>query len=116
MHPSDHYSANQLPVASESQFALDREPELEATITSLKQRFEAVRRHELKRVRKRLGQLSSAQENAIESLTHSIIDQILHAPITVLKIASDDNDSLVAIETVHRIFSLERQLVSRDAK
>lgn len=96
-----------LPVASESQFALDREPELEATITSLQQRFETVRQHELKRMRNRLGQLNSTQESAIESMTHSIIDQILHVPITVLKIASEENDSLVAIETVHRIFSLE---------
>ena len=108
MHPADHFP-NQEPVPSGSQFALDHELEVEATITSLKQHFEAVRQHEVRRVRKRLGQLSSTQENAIESLTHSIIDQILYAPITVLKIASEDNDSLVAIQTVHRIFSLERQ-------
>src|SRR5215467_8888174 len=109
MRPSDHYPANQQPVQPKSTLTLDHEPEVQATIASLKQHFEVVRQHEVRRLRKRLGQLSSTLENAIESLTHSIIDQILYAPITVLKIASEDNDSLVAIQTVHRIFSLERQ-------
>src|SRR5215470_246362 len=61
-------------------------------------------------LRGRLGQLSSTQERAIESLTHGIIDQILHSPITILKAASEDDDSPAIIETVHRIFNLEPQL------
>lgn len=77
---------------------------MEATIASLKQHFEAVRLREVKRMRGRLGSLSSTQENAIESLTHSIVDQILEIPITVLKTATDDNDSTAVIETVQRIF------------
>jgi glutamyl-tRNA reductase len=78
-----------------------------ATVASLKQHLEAVRQHEVKRMRGRLGQLNSAQENAIESLTHSIVDQILETPINVLKAAgSRDNDSNRVIETVRRIFSL----------
>src|SRR6266481_451943 len=106
MHPADHYSVNQQPVGPEGTVALDCEPKVEATIASLKQHFEAVREHEVKRVRGRLGQLSSTQENAIESLTHGIIDQILHAPITALKAASEDNDSFAVIEIVNRVFSL----------
>jgi hypothetical protein len=66
MHPADHYSANQQPVRREGTPARDREPKVEATIASLKQHFEAVRQQEVKRVRGRLGQLSSTQENAIE--------------------------------------------------
>jgi glutamyl-tRNA reductase len=79
---------------------------VEATIASLKQHFEAVRQQEVKRVRGRLGQLSSTQENAIESLTHSIVDQILEAPITILMAASEDRDAQAVIKTVHRAFSL----------
>lgn len=79
--------------------------EIEATVASLKRHLEAVRQHEVKRMRGRLGQLNSAQENAIESLTHSIVDQILETPINVLKAVSRDNDSSV-IEIVRRIFSL----------
>ena len=80
--------------------------EIEATVASLKQYLEAVRQHEVKRMRGHLGQLNSAQENAIESLTHSIVDQILETPISVLKALSRDNDSNSLIGIVRRIFSL----------
>ena len=84
---------------------VDSKPELEATIASLKQHFEAVRQSEVKRVRGRLGELSSMQEDVIESLTHRLVDQILETPITVLK-ASEKRDPLAVIKTVHRVFSL----------
>jgi glutamyl-tRNA reductase len=106
MHPADHYSVNQQPVRPEGTLARDLEPNVEATIASLKQRFEAVRQHEVKRVRGRLGELSSTQEYAIESLTHRIIDQILNAPIAVLKASCGNSRLLVAIAMVHRIFNL----------
>jgi len=80
--------------------------EIEATLASLKQYLEAVRQHEVKRMRGRLGRLSSAQENAVESLTHSIVDQILETPINVLKALSRNNDSNSVIELVRRIFRL----------
>ena len=110
---ADPYPMKQELLRPESTSALDCEPELEATIASLKQHFEAVRQHEVKRLRGRLGHLSSTQESAIESLTHGIIDQFLHAPVTVLKAASEDDDSPAIIQTVHRIFNLEPQLLLR---
>lgn len=91
---------------TEGSLTLDSEVGVEATIASLKQHFEAVRQHEVKQIRGRLGQLNSTQQSAIESLTHGIIDQFLHAPLTILQAASEDNDSLAAIETVYRIFNL----------
>jgi len=106
MHPADHYPVNQEPLRPEDTLTLETEPEAEATIASLKQHFEAVRQLEVKRMRGRLGQLSFTQENAIESLTHGIVDQILHAPITVLKTASEEGSSLAVIETVNRVFGL----------
>jgi glutamyl-tRNA reductase len=114
MHPADDYPVNQEPLCPEGTLALDCEPEVKATIASLKQHFESVRLQEVKRVRGRLGQLSSTQESAIESLTQGIIDQFLHAPVTILKAASEDNDSLAVIATVHRIFNLAPQLILRD--
>ena len=80
--------------------------EIEAIVSSLKQHLEAIRQHEVKRMRARLGQLNPAQESAIESLTQGIVDEILEAPINVLKSVSHDNDSTTVIETVRRIFSL----------
>ena len=62
MHPADHYPVNQELLPSEGTLTLDSEPEVEATIASLKQHFETIRQHEVKRVRGRLGQLSSIQD------------------------------------------------------
>src|SRR5215467_11755013 len=106
MHSADHYRVNQEPLWAEGNVPLYGAPEVEATIASLKQHFETVRQQEVKRLRVRLGQLSSTQENAIETLTHGLIDQILHAPITALKAAFEDSDSLAVIEAVHRVFNL----------
>lgn len=82
------------------------DPKVEATICLLKQYFEELRQREVKRARGRLGALSSTQENAIDSLTHSIITRILDVPIAVLETAAEANDRLVVIETLHSIFSL----------
>ena len=108
MHPANDYPANQETFRPEGTLALDCEPEIEETIASLKQHFELVRQHEVKRMRRRLGELSSTQENAIDSLTHGIIDQILHAPIAALRAVSEDNDSFAVIEIVNRVFSCKR--------
>lgn len=112
--PAQDYLVNQELSRTEGSLTLDSEPGVEATIASLKQHFEAVRHHEVKRIRGRLGQLSSTQESAIESLTHGIIDQFLRAPLTILQAASEDNDSLAVIEAVHRIFNLGPQLILWD--
>jgi glutamyl-tRNA reductase len=111
MPPADHYSANQQPVRPEGTLARDREPKVEATIASLKQYFEAVREEEVKRVRGRLGHLSSTQENAIESLSRGIIDHILNTPIAILRASCGNSHVLVAIATVHRIFNLGEGLL-----
>ncbi len=87
-------------------FALDAESQVEATIASLKHHFEEVRRSEIKHLRGRLGDLSCAQENAIESLSRGIIDQILNTPIAVLKASCGSSHFLAAIAMVHRIFNL----------
>jgi len=80
--------------------------EIEATVGCLKQQFEALREHEVNRMRGSLGQLSCAQQNAIDLLTHGIVDQILETPINVLKAVSREDDSTTIIEMVRQIFKL----------
>src|SRR5215470_10884638 len=106
MHFVDHDPVKQVLLSPEGMLTPQAAAEIEATIALLREHFERVRQHEVKRLRGRLGELSSTQENAIESLTHGIIDQILHAPITALKAASQDNESPAVIEIVHHVFSL----------
>ncbi len=80
--------------------------DVEETIACLRQRLEAVRRHEIKRMRGRLGMLNGAQEKAIESLTQDIMNRILHAPVTALLAASGENECAALVEMVHRLFDL----------
>jgi glutamyl-tRNA reductase len=82
------------------------ESETSATLVSLRERFEAVRRDAVRRVRGRLGSLSADQENAIDSLSHGIIEKVLEAPMAMLKSASAANQTVFVLETVRRIFNL----------
>jgi glutamyl-tRNA reductase len=80
--------------------------EVSGTIASLRERFEAVRRSEIHRVRGRLGNLSSDQEGVVESLSHGIIEKVLQAPVAMLLNAAAANQSGFIVETVRRIFNL----------
>ena len=79
--------------------------EVSGTIVSLQERFEAVRRSEVHRLRGRLGNLSPDQEKVVESLSRGIIEKVLQAPMAMLLNAAADNQSLI-VETVRRIFNL----------
>jgi len=65
-----------------------------------------VRCGEIQRVRGRLGNLSPDQENAIDSLSHALIERVLQAPMAMLKNASAGNQAVSVVETVRRIFNL----------
>ena len=82
------------------------ESEISATLVSLRERFEGVRRDVMQRVRGRLGNLSADQENAIDSLSHDLIESLLQAPMAMLRNASAGKQSLSLVETVRRIFNL----------
>jgi glutamyl-tRNA reductase len=82
------------------------ESEISATVVSLQERFEAVRRSEIQRVRGRLGRLSPDQENAIDSLSHDLIERLLQAPMAMLKNASAGKQAVALVEIVRRLFNL----------
>jgi Glutamyl-tRNAGlu reductase, dimerisation domain len=82
------------------------ESEISATLVSLRECFEGVRRDVTQRVRGRLGSLSPDQENAIDLLSHGIIEKVLEAPVAMLQNASEGNQTVFVLETVRRIFNL----------
>jgi glutamyl-tRNA reductase len=82
------------------------ESEISATLVSLQERFEAVRRGEMQRMRGRLGNLSPDQENAIDSLSHGLIERVLQSPMAMLKNASTGNRVVLLLQMVRRIFNL----------
>ena len=80
--------------------------EVSGTIASLREHFEVLRRSEIHRVRGRLGNLSSDQEDIVESLSRCIIEKVLQAPVEMLLNAAAANQSAFIVKTVRRIFNL----------
>jgi glutamyl-tRNA reductase len=80
--------------------------DVSGTIVSLRERFEAVRRGEVHRMRGRLGNLSPDQENVVESLSRGIIEKVLQEPVALLLNTAAANQSAFIVETVRRIFNL----------
>ena len=82
--------------------------EVSGTIASLRERFEAVRRNEVHRVRGRLGNLSPDQEDVVESLSRGIVEKVLQAPVAMLLNAAAANQAAFIIEAVRKIFNLPK--------
>jgi len=77
------------------------------TIVSLQDYVETIRQAEVDRVRGRLGHLSPEQEQALEILTHGIVNKILHAPITRLKSAAAGPEVTTLVEAFKKLFNLQ---------
>ena len=77
------------------------------TIVSLRQHWESIRKEEIARNKKRLGTLSGEQEAAIDNLTQSLVNKILHGPIAELKTLSRDPAGNKHIESIKRMFGLK---------
>ena len=76
-------------------------------IASLRARAEEIRRGELAKAESRLGQLSEAERNAVESITAQIVNKLLHTPTIRLKEAAAAADGVVYADAVRHLFGLE---------
>ncbi|WP_206811641.1 glutamyl-tRNA reductase [Paradesulfitobacterium ferrireducens] len=76
------------------------------TIVALKQRAEEIKEVQLSRALERLGTLTPKQEKAIRSLANSIVNQLLHAPITNLKEFADTRQGHLYTEILQNLFDL----------
>ena len=96
-------------IAEETTLYQQREKQLQVvpTIVSLQRHLEDIRRAELARARHSLGSLTPEQEKALEALTRSLINKILHTPFTELKHAASRPDRSEFLEVVRTIFHLE---------
>jgi len=77
------------------------------TIVSLRRRVEEIRQAEMKRMRRMFGELTPDQEQALEALTHGLVNKILHTPFTELKHAALRPDRSEFIDVVRTIFHLQ---------
>ena len=67
---------------------LATERQVAPLIAALHERAEEVRRAELARYGRRIGELDPAQERAVEALTRAVVAKLLHDPTVMLKAAA----------------------------
>ncbi len=77
------------------------------TIVGLKEKVEEIRRTELRRSLSGLGELTEHQRQAIELLTTSIAEKIIHDPILTLKQKAARPSRDQVLETTRRLFRLD---------
>ena len=77
------------------------------TIVSLRNHWESIRQQELAKSKNRLGALTQDQQAAIDSLTQTLLNKILHGPISELKTLSRNPAAKEHIETIKRILGLK---------
>ena len=80
------------------------------TITALRQRLEDIRQRELERsLGCSLRDLSEKQREALEDMTIAMMNKILHAPMSQLKLNfKDEDEKTLYIAALKKLFDLER--------
>ncbi len=77
------------------------------TIVALRQRAEAIRHEELSKALAKLGPLDQRQHRAIEALTTSIVNKLLHTPTVNLKRSSRHGRLHDYVQLVRHLFELD---------
>jgi len=76
------------------------------TIRHLRARIEAIRHRELERGLQRLA-LDEAQRAGVDALTRSLVNKILHAPLTRLREEAEREEGLAYLEAARTLFALD---------
>ncbi len=77
------------------------------TIVRLKEKAEEIRRAEVRRSLPGLGDLTEEQQRALEMLTRSIADKIVHDPILMLKRKADRSSRDQVLDLTRQLFRLD---------
>ena len=83
-----------------------RSLEVVPTITALKGHAESIAQKEVERVLARLSHLSEKERKLIESLGPSIINKLLHQPLSSLRREAQERDGRHMVETTRKLFAL----------
>lgn len=84
------------------------------TVVALKRRGEEIKRRELERALNRLGELSERETKVIGSLANSIVNQLLHEPITRLKGYALTPEGYQFADVLRKLFDLEPDEVAQN--
>jgi len=75
------------------------------TIIALKNKADTIRKQELEKTLRGVGNLGEKEIESIEALTNSIVNKLIHFPTDALK--SEVEDLEIMVDIVNRIFDLE---------
>jgi len=76
------------------------------TIVALRKKFEEIRKKELEKTLSLHPNLSEKEKKSLEALTSSIINKILHTPITLLKQTNEEAMADLYLDALHALFGL----------
>ncbi|MDH5511100.1 MAG: glutamyl-tRNA reductase [Nitrospinota bacterium] len=82
--------------------------EMAPTIIALRQNVEAVRKAEIEKTLTRLGALSMEDREAIDRMTQSMINKIIHHPIANLKRKAETEEGHNYLKAVRYLFGLDK--------
>jgi glutamyl-tRNA reductase len=85
-------------------------------IIALKDRAEQIRLSEMGKISGKLGTLTPAQQEALENLTASIVNKLLHSPLTVLKEELHSTNGNMILEAARKLFDLDEAPQSPEKK
>jgi glutamyl-tRNA reductase len=77
------------------------------TIVQLRQQVDAMRAAELEKSLGKLQHLAEKDREQVALLTQSLVNKILHSPLTVLKESSQTPDAGVTLEVARKLFNLK---------
>jgi glutamyl-tRNA reductase len=85
--------------------------EVTPTIIALREKAEVMRRRELEKTLASLGELPPQAQRAIEALSLSLTNKLLHPPLAYLKARgrSGNGQGADSVTTVRRIFALDEE-------
>ncbi len=83
--------------------------EVVPTIVAMRKKVESIREEELRRVFARLPDLTPEEQQAISTLASSIVNKILHDPMTELKRQSALKDGHLYVNVLRRLFAIREE-------
>jgi glutamyl-tRNA reductase len=90
----------------ESFLSWRRSLELAPTIVALRRRFGQVADEELQRALPRLQSMSESDRAVLEAMGRSLVNKLLHQPMTQLKAGAGEPDGALLIDAIRRLFVL----------
>jgi glutamyl-tRNA reductase len=86
-----------------------RSLELAPTIVALRERFGQIADQELQRALPRLEGISQSDRAVLEAMGRSLVNKLLHQPMTQLKAGAGEPDGALLIDAVRRLFALSEE-------